>query len=466
LLSDYKNGGQMESVALFSNKKDYKQAANDILEQAQSRLDFKPDLALFYATLKYNGKYQSMLDIFHKEYGNIPQIGASVDGMIFPDDIRLDGAALVLCKDPEAKISVQGTKEKGSIESARKLAQKINCEKGVVILHFPLVHMPSAFKIVEFCAKGFYYSKRSKGADKEKQKEYAGKLADYCDKEKIFYLPQHVLDIFAYHTEYKVPIIGINVLHTQARFNSPNIFCNFKDIGDGIAALTVEKENLSAVYDDIFPDKGSTLEETKDIVRREFTVVKEFKASFERNVLSLLDSKSPIEAVKDIISVNKESQDNLTKQMDRGNFQVQMPYMLVFFNKKTNGMTHTGFGAYYPFDLYPFIIDASDCDERVFLAYELIDGKFEKFISSLRQIKHEDTFKFFSIDVGTTQAFGNKVFAYRDEVKKLAKQNYFGIITEAPSIYMPKDLQKRNYMPEAAHDIFFTAAGTNVCLEI
>src|SRR3990172_6506528 len=136
----------MKSVALFSNKKDSKDAARHIIEQARSRLDFDPDLALFYSTLKYNGKYQSMLDIFHEEYGDIPQIGASVDGMIYPDDIHTDGAALVLCKDEDARIRVDGVKEKGALESAEKLAQKIKCEKGVVVLHFPLAHVPIAFK--------------------------------------------------------------------------------------------------------------------------------------------------------------------------------------------------------------------------------------------------------------------------------------------------------------------------------
>jgi hypothetical protein len=456
----------MKSITLFSNKKDYKQAAEDIIEQARERLDFKPDLVLFYSTLKYSGKYQSMLDILHEEYSDIPQVGASVDGMIFPGDIRMDGAALVLCKDPQAKISAQCAKEKGAMESAMKLAQKINCEKGAVILHFPLVHVPNMLKSVQFFARGFYYSKLCKKANQQKQKEYAGKLADYCDKEHIFYLPPNVLDIFAQCTDYKIPIIGINVLHTQARFKSPNIFCNFKDIEDGIAALTIEKKNLNVVYDDIFPYKGNTIEETMNTVRKEFTIVKEFKANFEKNVLILLNGKPPVKAVKDIISVNEEKQDDLIKRMDKGNFQVQMPYMLVFFNKKTGGMMHTGFGAYCPFDLYPFIFDTSDCDEQVFLAYEFIDGKFGEFISSLKQIKLEDAFKFFSIDVGVTQAFGNKVFAYKDEIKKLAKQNYFGIITEAPSIYLPKDLQKRNYITEAGKDIFFTAAGTNVCLEI
>ena len=34
------------------------------------------------------------------------------------------------------------------------------------------------------------------------------------------------------------------------------------------------------MYDDIFPDKGKTIDETMDIVRKEFTIVKEFKARF------------------------------------------------------------------------------------------------------------------------------------------------------------------------------------------
>lgn len=456
----------MESIALFSNKKDHHHAAFDLIEQARKCSDFKPDLVLFYATLKYNGNYQSMLDIIGEEYADIPQIGASVDGMIFPEDIRLDGAALVLCKDPEAKISVKGIKEKGSFNSAEKLAQKIKCEKGVVILHFPLVHVPNPIRSVQFCIKGLYYSNRCKTTNPKKQKEYAGRFSDYCDREHIFYLPPDIIEIFAKNTDYKIPIIGMNVLHTQARFKSPNIFCNFKDIEDGIAALIIEKENLDAVYDDIFPDKGRTLEETVNIVRNEFTVVKEFKATFEKNILIMLDGLPPMEAVRNLINVKKEDKDDLMNRMNKGNFQVQMPYMLVFFNKKFNGMMHTGFGSYYPFDLYPFFTDVSNCDEQVFLAYEFINGKFGKFISSLRQTRNQEKFKLFSLDVATSQAFGNKVFDYSDEIKKIAERNYFGIITVAPSIYLPKYLQSRDYITKAGPDIFYTSAGTNVCLEI
>ncbi|MCZ7393878.1 MAG: FIST N-terminal domain-containing protein [Candidatus Methanoperedens sp.] len=456
----------MKSVTLFSNKKDYKQAANEIVELAHERLDFKPDLILFYATLKYNGKYQTMLDIFHEEYGDIPQIGASVDGMIYPDDMRMDGAALVLCKDKDAKVRVDGVREKGAIESAEKLAKRVKCETGAVVLHFPLVHVPGALKSAEFYAKGYYYSKMCKGTSQGKQKEYAGKFADYCNKENIFYLPPTVLSIFAKHTGYKVPIIGINVMHTQVRFDSPHIFCNFEDIDGGIAALTVEKNNINAVYDDIFPEKGSTFEETKDIVRKKFTILKEFKASFEKSVLISLDGVPPMNAVKNLTAVSTKKEDDLLTQMGKGDFQVQTPYMLIFFTKKPKGVVLVGAGSYYPFDLYPFFINVSDYYDDVFLGYEFIDFKSNDFISSLRHLRQNGDFKFFCIDVGTISAFGEKIFSYKDEVKKLAKENYFGIITEAPSVYLPNGMKKRNYISEAEDNIFFTSAGTNVCLEI
>ncbi|NJD76043.1 MAG: hypothetical protein FIB08_02960 [Candidatus Methanoperedens sp.] len=457
----------MESITFFSNKKDHRQAAEDIIQQAHKRLDFEPNLALFYATLKYNGKYQAMLDMFNEEYGNIPQIGASVDGMIYPDDMRTDGAALVLCRDEDAKIRVDGVKEKGAINSAEKLAKKIKCENGAVVLHFPLMYVPDALKCTESFAKGLYYSKRCKGADKEKQKGYAEKLADYCDRENIFYLPPTILNIFAKQTSYKVPIIGINVMHTQVRFNSPRIFCNFKDIDGGIAALTIEKKGVGAVYDDIFPDKGKTLEETKRIVNREFTVIKEFNANFEKNILVSLDNMPPLEAVKNLIYTSENKNDDLLKHLDKGAYKLYRPYVLLFFNKKTNGAFVLGIGSYYPFDLFPFFVDISDYSEDVALAYALVDGKFNAFTSSLDNLRSSNgKFVCFFIDVGVASAFGEKIFEYKDKTKKLAGKNYFGILSATPSAYIPPEFQLRNYLSESSNNTFFMTGGTNACLEI
>ncbi|MCL7413272.1 MAG: hypothetical protein M8353_06605, partial [ANME-2 cluster archaeon] len=148
----------MRTLAVFSNKKNAKIAAEELIGKAENVLNFIPDLVLFYATLKYNGHYQEMLDILQTRFADIPQIGASVDGMIFPNEIRTDGATLVLCEDKDARIEVKSANENGATLSAEKLAKQIKCENGLVVLYFPLAHVPDAIKSAEFYAMGKYFS--------------------------------------------------------------------------------------------------------------------------------------------------------------------------------------------------------------------------------------------------------------------------------------------------------------------
>jgi len=96
----------------------------------------------------------------------------------------------------------------------------------------------------------------------------------------------------------------------------------------------------------IFSNQRHTLYETKEIVRREFTVISEFKLVLKKCTNSIR-WEAPLEALTDRINVSKE-QDDLLKRMDKEIFKAQMPYMLVFFNKKTNGMIHTGYWSLLP----------------------------------------------------------------------------------------------------------------------
>lgn len=456
----------MRTLAVFSNKKNAKMAAEELIEKAEASLDFKPDLVLFYATLKYNGHYQEMLDIFRRRFGDIPQIGASVDGMIFPHDMRTDGASLVLCEDKDARIEVKSANEDGATRSAEKLAGQIKCEKGVVILNFPLVHVPDVMRSTEFYAMGKYYSFRANKGDENTKIEMARRFSDYCDKAKIFYLPPTVLEIFAKQLDYKVPVVGMNVLHTQVKFNSPSIFSNFKDIGGGIAALVIEKDDIEVVYDDIFPDKGETVEETMEIVEDKFKVVEKFDALFEKNILISLNSKSPVKAVKDVTRTYEKDEMELKEEFNKGSFQVQVPYFILFFNKKLKTIQTLGISSYFPFDLFPFFFDTNDLSNKVYLTHEPIFLKLNDYISSLYSLENTKNSVLFCIDVGSISAFGNKVLFFKDEIEKIASDNYFGIISESPSIFIPKKYQNRNYITESKEDIFFASNGTNVFLTI
>ncbi|MBW6517993.1 MAG: hypothetical protein K0A89_05780 [ANME-2 cluster archaeon] len=451
----------MRTLTVFSNIKNAKIAAEELIEKAMASLTFEPDLVLFYATLKYNGHYQEMLDVFQKRFGDIPQIGASVDGMIFPNDIRTDGAALVLCEDKDALINVTSSKKKGAINSAEKLAAQIKCEKGVVILHFPLVHVPGLKKTGEFFAKGRYYSYKAYRGDENTQQEMARNLSDYCNQENIFYLPPTVLEIFARKLDYKVPIVGMNLLHTQVKFNSPSIFSNFKDIGGGIAALVIEKDNVEVVYDDIFPNKGATMEETIEKIKERFSVVNEFDALFKKNVLISLSGKPPLKAVKNIINLLEKNDSELKNEFDKGKFQVQNPYILIFFNKKTNGIQSVGLNAYFPFDLFPFFLDLTEYSNKVLLTHEPIYINLNDYISSLYHLNNLEHFAFFIIDVGSISAFGDRIISYNDEINNLFNE-YFGIISASPSIFLPDRYKKREYIAESDENIYYISGGGNI----
>jgi hypothetical protein len=451
----------MNVITFFTNKKSAKDAAMDLLNQAASAK--KPDLILFYATLKYHGKYQQMLDIFAKKFKGIPQMGASVDGMIFKDDMRTDGAALVFCYDRDARITVKSASEMSALKSAKKLAEQISCDEGVVILHFPLVHVPDVTGSIEFWARGRYYSFLAYRVNKRK---YARQLADYCDRKKILYPAPTIIDIFAKKLGYRIPIIGVNLMHTGMSFNSPNVFANFEDINDGIAALVIEKSDISVAYDDIFPSKGKTLEETRRIVENHFTVVKKFKATFERNILVSLDGQPPIAAIQNLTGIIEENEGGIKSKLEDGRLQAQMPYILIYFNKKTRGIMTHAIGAYYPFDLFPFFFDTSDFSREVWLAYEPFYGKMKDFASSLYPFEGSCGFRFFVMDIGVVLAFEEQAIYYRDEIARIFKDNYFGLMTGVPSVYLPSKFVRKDSITEIKKNLFFSSCGSNLCVHI
>ena len=445
----------MRTKTFFSNKKNATQAAEELIRKAGGSIDFNPDIVFFYATLKYNGHYQEMLNIIKNRFEGVPQIGASIDGMIFPHDMRTDGAVLVLGEDKNARIEVKSANEEGALKSAQTLARMIKCEKGVVMLYFPFVHVPGLKKSAEFYATGKYYSLRVNKGDEETKRKMARDFSDYCDRSKIFYLQPDTLELFAKEVRFEVPIIGINVMHTRTKFNSPSIFSNFNDIEDGIAALVIEKENLEIEFDDIYPNKGATIEETLEIIKQNLEIVKEFDSFFEKNVLISLDGKPPLKAVKDVMGSYEKNRTGLSDNYNKGNIQVQVPYFLSFFNNKIGSIMNIGIDAYFPFDLFPFIVDVDDFSTSVILSHEPIHSQMYNYISGLYLLKNVDNFNFFCIDVGCISSFGDKVTNFQIEIEKKIENNYFGIFTTTPSIYLPDSYKKRDSIIEIKKNIFW-----------
>ena len=148
---------------------------------------------------------------------------------------------------------------------------------------------------------------------------------------------------------------------------------------------------------------------------------------------------APVEAVENLIYATEKKKEDLLGNLEKGDYNLNTPYGLLFFNKKTNGVFLLGIGSYYPFEMFPFYVNVSDYSNDVVLAYEFVEDKFESFISTLINLNHYDKFVFFFLDVFVAAAFGEKVLEYKDKVKQLLGENYFGILSFPPSsIYSVK----------------------------
>ena len=110
-------------------------------------------------------------------------------------------------------------------------------------------------------------------------------------------------------------------------------------------------------------------------------------------------------------------------------------------------------------------MDLTNYSNKVLLTHEPIYINLKDYISSIYYLNNFNSFAFFNIDVGAISAFGDRVIYYKDEINNLFGK-YFGIISASPSIFIPEQYKKRNYITESDENIFYISGGGNVFLTI
>ena len=53
---------------------------------------------------------------------------------------------------------------------------------------------------------------------------------------------------------------------------------------------------------------------------------------------------------------------------------------------------------------------------------------------------------------------------FKIEIENLLHENYFGILSASPSIFLPDKFMRRKYIVETEKNIFFANCGTNIFL--
>lgn len=452
----------MISQTLSANKKDPKKAIDEIKKQIETKIDFSPDLAFFYSTQKYEGKFQYMLNQITKVIGEKPLIGGTVDGVIHPHELRTDGCFLVLCKDEEASFEVISTNKRGK-EGFNKLSEKISKKEEIetILVHYPLVFLANRRELLSVIARGKYYDLR---IDEKNINKLAKKFSDYLTNKGVFYPSNRLLDKLSKKTD--KPIVGINLLHTNFKSGTPLVFADSRICRGGLAALLIKGKAPNIIYEDIYPEKPNNELDIEEFIEENFKALKKLKIQRRGNIISSINNKKPMKEIKNIKKTFRLNEEDMVDNIEKGKLPSEVPYVIFLRNKDTNGVSTIGVSDIYPFSMFPTYLDLSNYSKNAYLGFEPLK-KFESFCSSLKKLNNpEKSFTFSIFDISTLESFDLSRINYTETLKKNAKQNYFSIITGTPSIFLPKEYWEKDYLPEAEKEILFSGTGINISLEI
>lgn len=452
----------MISKTFFTNHPDPKTAIKEIKEQINNSLDFNPDLALFYSTLKYEGSFKEIIDSIQDEIGETPLIGGTIDAAVYPNELRTDGLFLVLCKDEEAEFEVISSKKRGK-DGFEEILEKIEDKKETktIILHYPIAFLKHRRELLSFLGRGKYYDIISSNRSIPK---YAKNFSNYLYKKGIVNSPNKVLRQLS--QEINKPIISINLLHSNFKIGSPKIFSGPQLLEGGITALLIKNKEINLSYGDIFPEKPKQNEDTYEFLKREFSILEEIEIEKYNNVIYSINNKAPLKAIEDIKETIEIGEKKMINEIESGKLSSEVPYALFLENENTGGIPNIGVSDIYPFKMFPTYLDLKDFSNKSYLGFEPLP-EFKKFLSSLKNLESpKESFVFSIFDISSLESFDLSNINYTEQLKNELEDNYFSIITPPPAVYLPKEYQEKDYLPEAEEEIFFSGNGINISVEI
>ncbi|RZN63456.1 MAG: hypothetical protein EF811_00060 [Methanonatronarchaeia archaeon] len=445
----------MESRVFYSNKQDEVEAVEEVLSGIDESV--MPDLVLVYSTLKYHGEYQRFLDVLGERFQGVPQVGGTVDGFVYEGGLRTSGLAVVLCWDEDASIDTFNV-ESRDYSGLRELAGDM--DDGVLFLHYPLVYLPSSVDVLSIVARAKYYDLVG-GSDAASREEYAARMSRYLDGKGVFNLPQRILGSFE---GCDVPVVGVNLGHFNPKRESPRVFHNYSDIGNGVSGLIIEKEGVDVVSDDIYPSKAGGISETRDRVMEELKCLRSFSYRGSGNVISSIDGVPPMEKVEGFKG-GVVSSEEFREKVEEESISGESPFIMFLLNSDTGGGSFLGVSNIYPFSYFPSYLDFDSFDDELYFGYEPAKGKLFDYISSVDGVSGSG-FVFSVFDVASISIFGDMVLEYRDYLEEQIGDNYFSVLSVSPSVYLPRRFWRRDYLVEVSNNVLFAGSGLSVSVEI
>ncbi len=375
----------------YSLKNDVRRAFGEISSKAE-KLDFKPNLAIVYVT----EGLQKDAKVFKFDFNTLC---VPVEGFITPKGVWTRGC-LCMFADMDYTLNVF----KGSTDEV--VEQLRNVEKGKFnLLVYPLFYVESYRSSVG------KYLRLKLTSDLEKASEiYEGMV-----------YPMNIL-LRPFRDESR-EVVSLNIFPIKFGFGKPQILLNGEKVGRGVVHLSFDRD-FESRYTDFLPERGRGLEETKEILKKEFQFIEEVEVEKSNLVIGKINGERINgESVREYLRKHRvRMRESLEKDMKGEEFFGATPYGLLFFSRETGGAAGLGLMD-YDLKFYPSLFDLTLFDNRaVFFGERLSKG-----LSNVAAEIEKTKFDFVLFDQ-------NLMLMFEDRIVSLFRgQNTSGIITSFPS---------------------------------
>ncbi|MBO8179234.1 MAG: hypothetical protein H0Z19_01940 [Archaeoglobus sp.] len=370
----------------YSLKNDARRAFDEIKSKAEN-LDFKPNLAIVYLT----ESLQKDAKVFKFNFNTLC---IPVEGFITPEGVWTRGC-LCMFADIEYSLNVF----KGNVNEV--VEQLRNAEKGKFnLLVYPLFYVESRYA---FLGK---YLRLKITSDLEK----ASKIY-----ENLIYPMNTMLRPFRDESK---EAVSLNLFPIKFGIGKPQIYVNGERVGRGVVHLSFDREFV-VDYTDFLPERQKDIEQTKEILKKEFQFVEEVKVKKSRLAIGNIGELS----IREYLRKHRiKMREDLEKDIEEEEFLGATPYGLLFFSRETGGVAGLGLMD-YDLKFYPSLFDLTLFENRAIFFGEKLSGGISKIASELNKKR----FDFILFDQYIMLMFEEKI------VDLFKKRKKYGIITSCPS---------------------------------
>jgi len=384
------------------------------LEDIKKDISFEPSLAIFFVAGKQENPELLKLDC--------NSISVPVEGIITPKGVWSKG---ILAMITDANASVRTFK--GNPKDVVRTIEK--SRKGSFnFLIYPLMLIKSRLTFIRVLLS----------LSRTRSLERASEIF-----EEIIYPMNTLLRPFR---DSGKTALAMNVFPLEIGIGIPKIFLNGKPIGRSVLSVSLEGK-LKCEFEDVYPERGKSFEETLEILSQELANVKRVKVTKKGLAIKEIDGKS----VKDFLRENRIfMREELEKDLAQQKFFGATPYGIFFISKETYGSASLGI-LDYELRFYPSLFYSDIFFDEAIFGSEFIRGGPKKVIENIREAD------FSIID-------HNFMLMFEERIVDIAKEiGGYGVFSSYPSF---AGSTKRRLMSEVENRIHINSTLTMAFLNL